>query len=132
MALRASLEAIGEIITPYRAIADCPRNIDPKGPLCELILNNDLHDGLLGLEVGQRILILYWLEHADRSVALQTSRRTGERAGIFALRTPNRRNPIGAAVLPIVKINDGVITVRGLDCITGTPLLDIKPAMSCE
>ena len=132
MTLQATSEPIGEIITPYKTLAECPRNTDPDGPLCELILRDDLRDGLLGLTAGQHILILYWLEHADRSSTRQNSRRTGELAGVFALRTPNRPNPIGAAVLPIEKIDDGVITVRGLDCLNGTPLLDIKPAMSGE
>jgi len=87
---------------------------------------------LPGCQAEQRILILYWLEHAERSAIRQNSRRTGELAGVFALRTPNRPNPIGVAVLPIEQITDGVITVRGLDCLNGTPLLDIKPAMSGE
>ena len=132
MTLQAAIEPIGKITTPYKTIADCPRNIDPNGPQCELVLRDEKHDGLLGLAAGQRILILYWLEHADRSAIRQNSRRTGELAGVFALRTPNRPNPIGVAVLAIEKIIDGVITVRGLDCLDGTPLLDIKPAMSGE
>ncbi len=132
MTLHATIEAIGKIATPYKALADCPRNIDPNGPPCELILSDELRDGLLGLATGQRILILYWLDQADRSAIRQNSRRTGELAGVFALRTPNRRNPIGAAVLTIEKIVDGIITVRGLDCLDGTSLLDIKPAMSGE
>ena len=132
MTLQATIEPIGKILTPYKTIADCPRNIDPNGPQCELVLRDAKHDGLLGLAAGQRILILYWLEHADRSAIRQNSRRTGELAGVFALRTPNRPNPIGVAVLAIEKIIDGVITVRGLDCLDGTPLLDIKPAMSGE
>jgi tRNA-Thr(GGU) m(6)t(6)A37 methyltransferase TsaA len=132
MTPQATLEPIGKIITPYKTLADCPRNIDPNGPQCELVLRDEMPEGLLGLAVGQPILILYWLEHADRSSIRQNSRRTGELAGVFALRTPNRPNPIGAAVLPIEQIIDGVITVRGLDCIDGTPLLDIKPAMSGE
>ena len=132
MTLQATIEPIGEIATPYKTLAECPRNIDPNGPQCDLILNDELRDGLLGLTSGQRILILYWLEHADRSALRQNSRRTGELAGVFALRTPNRPNPIGVAVLAIEKIIDGVITVRGLDCLDGTPLLDINPAMSGE
>ncbi len=132
MTEQATLDFIGEIITPYKSIADCPRNIDPTGPLCKLIIRDHLREGLLGLQAGQRILILYWLEHADRSVTRQNSRRTQKLAGIFALRTPNRKNPIGAAVLPIEFIEEGVITVRGLDCLNGTPLLDIKPAMTSE
>lgn len=123
-----SLEAIGHIVSPYQTISECPRNIDPEGPLCQLVIRDDLRDGLLGLSVGQRILILYWLELGNRSVLRQPSRSTGEVTGIFALRTPNRCNPIGAAVLPIEKIAGGIITVRGLDCLDGTVLLDIKPA----
>lgn len=132
MLMQATVESIGHIVTPYKTLADCPQNIVQQGPLCELVIKVDLRDGLLGLGVGQRILILYWFEHVDRTRLRQYSRRTGELAGIFALRTPNRYNPIGAAVLPIERIDDGVITVRGLDCLDGTPLLDIKPAMSGE
>ena len=129
---RMIIEAIGHIVTPYKALFECPRNIDPQGPLCELFVKEDLQDGLMGLRVGQRILILYWLEQGDRNKLQQHSRRTGELAGIFALRTPNRRNPIGAAVLPIERIDAAIIMVRGLDCLDGTPLLDIKPAMAGE
>lgn len=132
MTLQTTLEAIGKIATPYKVLADCPRNIDPTGPACELLLRDEFCEGLLGLAAGQRILVLYWLEQADRTFMRQNSRRTGELAGVFALRTPNRPNPIGAAVLTIEKIVDGTITVRGLDCLDGTLLLDIKPAMAGE
>jgi len=128
----ATIEPIGQIITPYRTLEECPRNISRDGPVCRLVINENLRDGLMGLQAGQRILILYWLDHADRTVLQQNSRRSGELAGIFALRTPNRHNPIGAAVLPIESIGGGTITVRGLDCLNGTTLIDIKPAMAEE
>jgi tRNA-Thr(GGU) m(6)t(6)A37 methyltransferase TsaA len=132
MSERMTIEAIGYIITPYKALSECPRNIEPQGPLCELVIKEDLQAGMMGLRVGQRILVLYWLGQADRDTLQQHSRRTGELAGIFALRTPNRRNPIGAAVVPIERIDAGIISVRGLDCLDGTPLLDIKPALASE
>lgn len=132
MTREATIESIGYIVTPYKSLADCPRNIEPRGPICELVIRDDLRDGLTGLNVGQRILILYWLERADRTTLWQNSHRTGERTGIFALRTPNRCNPIGAAVLSIEGIDCCVIKVRGLDCLNGTPLIDIKPALSGE
>jgi len=126
------ISPIGHIVTPYHSIDECPRNIDQEGPPCELIVDEDKRDGLMGLSIGQKILILYWLEQSNRTTLQQLSRRTGELAGIFALRTPNRCNPIGAAVLPIMAIKGNVITVRGLDCLNGTALIDIKPAMSGE
>ncbi|MGW8312209.1 MAG: SAM-dependent methyltransferase [Desulfuromonadales bacterium] len=132
MMQQAKLVAIGFIETPYRTLAECPRNIDPKGPVCRLVVKESLRDGLSGLHAGQRIVILYWFEQVDRSTLRQPSRVTGETLGIFALRTPNRCNPIGMAILPIEEIGDNVVTVRGLDCLNGTPLIDIKPAISSE
>ena len=129
---RLTIEPVGQIFTPYRTLEECPRNVSQDGPVCRLVVNENLRDGLMGLHAGQRILVLYWLERADRTVLQQNSRGTGELAGIFALRTPNRCNPIGAAVVSIESIEDGTITVRGLDCLSGTPLIDIKPAMIQE
>ena len=130
--MTAELLIIGHIETPYHDLAACPRNIDPSGPECRLILGPDYVDGLLGLEAGQTILILYWLEGGDRQRLRQHSRRTGEYAGVFALRSPHRPNPIGAAVLPIVRVETNTVVVRGLDCLDGTALLDIKPAIQAE
>ena len=130
---QANLTAIGHIETPYHSLDDCPRNIQTDGgPACQLILNRDLSEALTGLIAGQRILVLYWFERSNRQVLQQKSRRTGELAGVFSLRSPNRPNPIGAAVLPIEQIDGHIITVRGLDCLDGTALLDIKPAMAGE
>ena len=58
-------------------------------------------------------------------------RRSGKVGGAFAARTPNRPNPIGAAVVTIEAL-EGRREVRGLDCVTGTPLLDLKPALRAE
>jgi tRNA (Thr-GGU) A37 N-methylase len=52
--------------------------------------------------------------------------------GTFALRSPHRPNPIAAAVLPIEAIDGNRVAVRGLDCLDGTSLLDIKPAVRSE
>lgn len=98
----------------------------------KIILEKKYESGLLGLVEGQEILVLYWFDNVDRNKLQQNSRRTGKLAGVFALRTPNRPNPIGAAVIKINKINDGVIFVQGLDCLNGTPLIDIKPAILAE
>lgn len=132
MALRASLKTIGYIATPYRALEECPRNIDPQGPPCLLVVDEELRDGLMGLRPGQPILILYWFERVEYGPLQRHSRRSGELKGIFALRTPHRPNPIGAAILTIERIEGATLVVRGLDCLDGTPLLDIKPAMAAE
>ncbi len=47
--------------------------------------------------------------------------------GIFATRTPHRPNPIGLTLVELLRVEDNVVTVRGLDAFNGTPVLDIKP-----
>lgn len=128
----ATLKSIGYISTPYKTIDDCPKNIDFDGPLCKLIINDDFKEGLLGLQQGQNILILYWFENTDRKLMIQEKNTSDELKGTFAIRSPHRPNPIGAAVLPIETIENGVVTVKGLDCLDGTNLLDIKPAIKLE
>ena len=130
--MNATLKYIVHINTPYEAIEDCPNNIDLNGPLCQLVLDEEFRNGLSGLQPGQIILILYWFENTDRSTIEQPSDDDGGLIGTFALRSPHRPNPIVAATLPIDSIENGVVSVRGLDCLNGTHLLDIKPAILLE
>ena len=125
--MNATLKYIGRIRTPYKAIEDCPKNIDLNGPLCQLVLEEEYKKGLTGLEPGQIILILYWFENTDRNEITVASDSDSGSTGTFALRSPNRPNPIVAATLPIESVEGNVVSVRGLDCLSGTPLLDIKP-----
>ncbi|MCK4508576.1 MAG: tRNA (N6-threonylcarbamoyladenosine(37)-N6)-methyltransferase TrmO [Desulfuromonadales bacterium] len=130
--MKSTIYSIGHIETPYNHIDECPRNIEKNGPLCSLVIKKELVEGIFGLNAGQEVLILYWFENIDRKRLQQDSRKTGEHSGVFALRTPNRPNPIGAAVVKIIKIENEIIFVKGLDCLSGTPLLDIKPAKTGE
>lgn len=131
--MSAELKFIGRISTPYHSVSECPNNIQPdNGPICEIILDDVYQQGLLGLNTGDHILILYWLEGANRDELVQSRNDETPTRGTFALRSPHRPNPIGAAVLPIEKIENGTVTVRGLDCLNNTPLLDIKPAIYRE
>lgn len=130
--MRAEVVFIGRIETPYKTVEECPRNIDPEGPLCRLIVDPRYEKALMGLEAGRRILVLYWLESADRGRLQQNPPHVGELRGTFDLRSPHRPNPIGAAVVTIEAVSGGTVEVRGLDCVDGTPLLDMKPAMRGE
>lgn len=130
--MQAELVFIGHIETPYRTMEECPRNVDASGPACHLVVEPQYEEGLLGLEVGREILVLYWLEQADRARLRQSPRHIGKLTGTFALRSPHRPNPIGAAVVKVRGISGNTVVVRGLDCLNGTPLLDIKPTMSAE
>ncbi len=86
----------------------------------------------LGLEAQAHIMVLYWLDRAERTVGTGPSHGGPGIHGTFNKRTPNRPNPIGVAVVHIEEIQGTVLLVKGLDCVTGTKLLDIKPAILKE
>ncbi len=131
------LKFIGEIKTPYNSLDECPRNINREGPSCSLILKDIYQEGLEGLQAGDKILVLYWLDYkdsedAEASQMTQTSLDSGVKKGVFSLRSPHRPNPIGVAVVRVENINKNIVNIRGLDCLNGTKLLDIKPAIMDE
>ena len=125
---------IGEIHTPYKSLEECPHNIDENGPLCSVEVYPEYIKGMVGLQPESNILILYWLNFARRSVDIGYSymKSNHELCGTFAKRSPHRPNPIGVAKMKIIKIEENKIYVRGLDCLDGTSLLDIKPAILKE
>ena len=75
----------------------------------------------------RRIQVLYWMHRARRDLALQTPFRTGLTTGTFALRSPVRPNPIASSIVELISIEGTTLQVRGLDCLDGTPLIDLKP-----
>lgn len=99
---------------------------------CEstIILDPDLTEGLLGLEAGQQVMVIFNF-HLSEGFDLQQHPRgdvTRSQRGVFALRSPNRPNPIGVCIADILKIERNKLHVRGLDAINRTPVLDLKPA----
>ena len=123
----ATLRFIGRIRTPWSERADCPRQGRDDGPECRLVLEPVWHAALEGLDRYATIEVLYWLDRSRRDLLLQSPKDDGSTVGTFALRSPVRPNPIGTALVRCVRIEAGEVVVRGLDCLDGTPLLDIKP-----
>jgi tRNA-Thr(GGU) m(6)t(6)A37 methyltransferase TsaA len=82
---------------------------------------------LRGIEAFTHLHVLYWMHQSPRTVLVQRPRHRPELRGAFALRSPVRPNPIALSLCPLLKVEGRVLTVRGLDCIDGTPLLDLKP-----
>lgn len=126
---------IGAIRTPYKRMEYCPSRHNKREYLpCTIRLAPEYAPGLVGLEAGGRALLLYWLHLARRDM-VQLPARAGVRdkpVGVFSMRTPPRPNPIAAAVVEILAAREDELDVVGLDCLDGTPLLDIKRARFYE
>jgi tRNA-Thr(GGU) m(6)t(6)A37 methyltransferase TsaA len=123
----AGVYFIGVIHTPWTRRIDCPKRGDLDGPACSIVLDERWRAGLRGLSGTPRLQVLYWMHRSRRDLVLQTPMRTGQTLGTFALRSPVRPNPIASSVVALVGIEGMTLRVRGLDCLDGTPLIDIKP-----
>ena len=80
-----------------------------------------------GLAQYKLIEVLYWLHLSRRDLVMQSPRSDGAVRGTFSLRSPARPNPIASSVVELVAIEGASLQVRGLDCLDGTPLIDLKP-----
>lgn len=123
----AQLRFIGVIRTPWVTRDICPRQGTEDGPECRLVLDPVWQPALAGLEDYERIEVLYWLDRSRRDLVTQSPKGDGKTLGTFALRSPVRPNPIGTSVVRLVGIEGAEVIARGLDCLDGTPLLDLKP-----
>jgi tRNA (adenine37-N6)-methyltransferase len=123
----AGVYFIGTIHTPWRTRSECPKRGSPDGPICSILVDERWRAALTDLADHPRVQVLYWMHHARRDLVLQTPLRTGQTTGSFALRSPVRPNPIASSVVDLVAIEGATLQVRGLDCLDGTPLIDLKP-----
>jgi len=122
----AGIYFIGVIHTPWKTRQECPKRGNPDGPVCTIVVDQRWCEGLTGLVVHKRIQVLYWMHRARRDLVLQTPFQK-ETSGTFALRSPVRPNPIASSIVELVAIDGTHVQVRGLDCLDGTPLIDMKP-----
>ena len=123
----AALRFIGTVRTPWLSRDDCPRQGRLDGLECRLVLDPVWPEALRGLEDYETIEALFWLDRSRRDLILQSPKSDGRTVGTFALRSPVRPNPIGTSIVKLERIEAGTLFVRGLDCLDGTPLIDIKP-----
>ncbi len=128
------LRIIGVVRTPWRETGACPRNgrqLVPA-PVCRVEVFAEFVEGLRDIEGFSHLILLYWLHRGrplgDEHPMIVTPRRDGRPHGVFATRTPRRPNPVGLSVVRLDgRDGDSVLLVRNIDCVDGTPLLDIKP-----
>ena len=131
-AASAAVVFIGSIRSPWTTRSQCPRSISQAreaGGGATVILDAPWRPGLLGLEKHDYAIVLYWMQQSRRDLIVQSRRHRPEPTGVFAIRSPVRPNPIALATVRILKIDQpsGIIEIDAIDCLDGTPLLDIKP-----
>jgi len=123
-----TFNSIGIIHTPFKSKTGMP--IQPggaKGIKGRIELKPEFVPGLLDLDEFSHIILTY---HFHQSVGFELQVKPfldDKKHGIFAIRAPNRPNPIGISVVKLLSIKDNILEIENVDILDGTPLLDIKP-----
>lgn len=121
------LSQIGFIKSPYKNKTIVPRQGRYSEEISEIIVFEDYLDGLDSIERQEYLIILYWLDRAERQKLKATPPGELEEKGVFSIRAPARPNPIALCLVKVLRIENSSIFVKWLDALDGSPLLDIKP-----
>jgi tRNA-Thr(GGU) m(6)t(6)A37 methyltransferase TsaA len=125
------VRAIGRVESDLTDITVAPRQADEGAPEAWLVFEPEVLEGLRNLEVGDEVILITWLDRARRDVLSVHPRGDLSRPleGVFSTRAPHRPNPIGLHTVEITAIDDGRVSVRHLEAVDGTPIIDVKPLL---
>jgi tRNA-Thr(GGU) m(6)t(6)A37 methyltransferase TsaA len=125
------LISIGRVESPLRLREEAPKQGDEGAPDAWLVFDEAMRDGLEGIATGDVLLVLTWLDRAERDVLRVIPRgdRTRGVQGVFNTRSPDRPNPIGLHRVEVLDVDGTRLHVRDLEAIDGTPIIDVKPLL---
>jgi len=105
---------------------------DEGAPEAWLELTPDATPGMMGIRAGDELILLTWLQLAQRDVLQVHPRGDINRplSGVFATRSPDRPNPVGLHRVSVLEVTHGKLRVAPLEAIDGTPIVDIKPILA--
>src|SRR4051812_3825508 len=109
-----------------------PNQGDEGAPDAMLVFTAAVAPALAGLAVGDEVMLLSWLDQADRDVLRVHPRGDTSRPqqGVFSTRSPHRPNPIGLHRVRVLAVENARVHVSDLEAVAGTPIIDVKPVMS--
>ena len=121
------LKSIGYVRRAFKQ-----ENVKDRSLVSEIIIRKGLAKALEGIEEFSHVFVLFYMHQvsAKDKKALKVhprGRMDLPLVGLFATRTPLRPNPVGLAVVELLKRRENVLVVQGLDAFDGTPVLDLKP-----
>lgn len=122
---------IGWVESSLTDRAQAPRQGDEGAPSAWLVFEPRVADGIGDLAVGTDIIVLTWLDRADREVLVTRPRDDPARppTGVFSTRSPDRPNPIGLHRAEILAIDGLRVLVQPLEALDQTPVIDVKPVL---
>ena len=122
---------IGRVESPLTDKATAPKQGHEGSPEAWPVFEPAVLEGLDGIAAGDEVILLTWLDRADRDVLRVHPRddASNPMRGVFNTRSADRPNPIGLHQVQIVAIDGGRMRVRNLEALDGTPIVDLKPVI---
>jgi tRNA-Thr(GGU) m(6)t(6)A37 methyltransferase TsaA len=122
---------IGFVESPLTDGAAAPKQGDEGAPDAWLVFEPEVLDALADIQPGDRVIVLTWLDRADRSVLRVHPRDDASNPlrGVFSTRSADRPNPIGLHPVEVLAVEGERLHVRNLEALAGTPILDVKPVL---
>lgn len=125
------LKPVGRVESRLTDKADAPKQGHEGAPDAWLVFEPDVLAALEGIRPGDRLIVLTWLDRAQRDVLRVHPRddTANPKQGVFNTRSPDRPNPIGLHEVEVIAIEGERVHVRPLEALDGTPIVDVKPVL---
>ncbi|MBT3175599.1 MAG: tRNA (N6-threonylcarbamoyladenosine(37)-N6)-methyltransferase TrmO [Desulfobacula sp.] len=123
-----SITPIGIIQTPFDNLKGMP--IQPSGAakvMGTIVMEKEYEQGLNDLDGFSHIILLYHFHESKGYNLMVKPFLDDHKRGLFSTRAPRRPNPIGLSIVRLIKREGNRLTIKGIDVLNGTPLIDIKP-----
>ena len=128
------LTPVGRVESPLTDPESAPKQGDEGAPDAWLVFDPGVLEALEGIRVGDEVIVLTWLDRAQRDVLKVHPRGDVSRPeqGVFTTRSPHRPNPIGLHRVEVASIEGARVGVHDLEALDGTPIVDVKPVLSSD
>ena len=125
------LKPVGRVESRLTDKADAPKQGHEGAPDAWLVFEPDVLAALEGIRPGDRLIVLTWLDRAQRDVLRVHPRddTANPKQGVFKTRSADRPNPIGLHEVEVIAIEGERVHVRPLEALDGTPIVDVKPVL---
>ena len=128
--MKYEIESIATVESPFCNLVDMP--VQPKGAkdtCATLVFKKEYQEGLKDLEGFSHVYLIYYF-HKVKEPKLSVvpfNDKSNTPRGVFSTRTPMHPNSLGLSVVELIDVEENRVTIRGVDILDGTPLIDIKP-----
>jgi tRNA (adenine37-N6)-methyltransferase len=118
---------IGVVNSPYKIKKGSPHQGRFSNELSKIRIFDKYAEALEGIELCQYLIVLYWFDQAENVLLKVVPHGKVKKRGLFSTRAPVRPNPIGFCMVKLVGIESNCLTVKWLDAMDNSPVIDIKP-----